>query len=173
MANQHLQQLICYFESSHVIPSIPCTMPSLVFVFAKYIFILHGTNCHLICYVLLYARTNKDICLGQVTSVYIFIFLTVLVLSANSIWTLEKSNNGLFRYWAIPSSSYLRFFILDRGVEQNKIFELQAFHARGCSLGIQKHFLSYWYPTFFQILPLPRPKYFSTNSPKTKGGTLG
>ena len=28
-------------------------------------------------------------------------------------------------------------------------------------------------PLFFQILPLPRPKNFSTNSPKTKGGTLG
>ena len=26
---------------------------------------------------------------------------------------------------------------------------------------------------FFQILPLPRPKYFSKNSRKTKGGTLG
>ena len=36
-----------------------------------------------------------------------------------------------------------------------------------------KHFLFYWYLTYFLILPLPRPKNNLTNRPKTKGGTLG
>ena len=62
---------------------------------------------------------------------------------------------------------------INRGVEQNKILEFQAPHAHGCSLGMYKHFLFYWYLTYFLILPLPRQKNDLTNRPKTKGGTLG
>ena len=38
--------------------------------------------------------------------------------------------------------------VFDRGVEQNKIFEFQIPHEYGCSLGMYKNFLIYWYYTF-------------------------